>query len=403
MSAYGIDLPSIVGAARQERTGQLQQQAMERAADRDARTEAALRAYQSGDKRPLQIVDPHLLQQLEQGGLETQLRQEQIGAQRAQVNATQQKSQQEIELNTARFAVNAAKAIKADPNRYQMIRAQAQQQAARGFIRQMDLPEQLTPDLMKTIDQMAQQSTDTINTLDPQKPQGDTNDYRDYQKAKEDPAYARFLEKQTKARGTQVNVGGPGSSPLTTASETAQQAEIFKADKRLQQLQNMRTAIDAAGGYEPFASYKAGTQSVLGNVASKLGIGGDKEFLKKRASAVAAIGGFTNPIISDLSGANVPETEMRRMRQSLPSPDDSAEELQAKIDAWEHNLAIIRNYGVDTLVKGVQTGKIKLPGEGGPQAGAGAPPPELVDALRRDAAAGDQRAAQALQEIEGAP
>lgn len=176
---------------------------------------------------------------------------------------------------------------------------------------------------------------------------------------------ARDAERRAKAGATSVSVGKDGPAVgLTTSQQTTQQGEVIKADFRLRQLASIRKAIESLpGAYDAVGSYSDQAKEAISSVANKAGLGGDKAFLEKRAAAIASIGAFTNPIISELSGANVPESEMRRMRESLPRPEDPGPALKAKMDAWEQNLNVIRDYGVNALVNGIRTGKIQLPGE----------------------------------------
>ena len=214
-----------------------------------------------------------------------------------------------------------------------------------------------------------------------------------------------------RAGASRVNVGGQGVG-LTTASQTQQQGKVLDANLRLRQLDRLDRAISDAGGHETIGSYAADLEAEGKTFLSKEGFATkkQKESLRKRGTAVAAIGGFTNQIISDLSGANVPPAEMERMVQSLPTVDDEASAREAKVQAWRENLLIIREYGADALVNGIRTGEISLPGENSSQpretpGGGRAPsPPHLqgftaadIQRLQQEAAAGDQAARQLLE------
>jgi hypothetical protein len=186
------------------------------------------------------------------------------------------------------------------------------------------------------------------------------------------PAYQEELERDRReserraragASSVTVDAGGGKSVGLTTAAQTTQQGEVIKADKRLQQIDQIEDAIDAAGGYNAYASYAAEGRGAARRVGSKLGVDVDEQAIERRADVEAAIGGFTNPVISELAGANVPDGEMKRMVQSLPTVDDDGPTLKAKIRAWRKNTEIIRQNGVGYLVDGIKSGKIKLPGD----------------------------------------
>jgi hypothetical protein len=178
------------------------------------------------------------------------------------------------------------------------------------------------------------------------------------------PAFDAWKEQQNRSKATQIN-NSVGSVGLTQTTQTDQQKEVIKSRLRLQQLGNMREAIEAAGGYDALGSYRERGAAAYSEIARKAGAQTDEDAMARRASAIAAVGGFTNPIVSELSGANVPPSEWDRVVQSLPDPiNDSGPVLKAKIDGWERNLKIIDEFGVDYLVNGITTGKIKLPENG---------------------------------------
>ena len=238
-----------------------------------------------------------------------------------------------------------------------------------------------------------------------------TGDITEYELAKRDPAFARYQERMRRAGASRVNVGGEGVG-LTTASQTQQQGRVLDADKRLAQLDFLEASISDAGGHETIGSYAEDLKAQAKTLMSKSGFATkeDKSALRARAKAVSAIGGFTNQIISDLSGANVPPAEMERMVQSLPTVDDEASAREAKVQAWRENMLIVRKHGVDALVNGIRTGEISLPGENSSQpqetpGGGRAPSPQHlqgftaadIQRLQQEAAAGDQAARQLLE------
>jgi hypothetical protein len=176
--------------------------------------------------------------------------------------------------------------------------------------------------------------------------------------------YESYLAKQTKARApSTTNIVGGAVAP-TTAGQTTQQGAVLQAQMRLELLGNMKKAIAEAGGYDAVTSFVPEGGAVP-KMMSRAGMGSEYSAaaIKLRSRAVAAIGGFTNPIISELAGANVPDGEMRRMVQSLPTVDDAGPELEAKIEMWGENLKIMERFGIDYLVNGIRTGAIPLPGE----------------------------------------
>jgi hypothetical protein len=177
--------------------------------------------------------------------------------------------------------------------------------------------------------------------------------------------YERYLDQQTKARASVTNVNMPGGgAPPTVAGQTQQQGEVLKAQRRLFQLNAMKKAIADAGGSDAITQYTA-EGGVIAKTLAKVGMANkeDKAAIKRRSKAAAAIGGFTDPIISELSGANVPPDEMKRIVQSLPTINDAGPELDVKIAVWEDNLRLIERFGIDYLVNGIRTGAVALPGE----------------------------------------
>lgn len=173
-------------------------------------------------------------------------------------------------------------------------------------------------------------------------------------------AFNKWKLDMRRAGATQVNM--PGA--LTTATETKQQEEVVKARERYGKLERMEAAISSIGGYDKVADFGEQAKQKIGGVAKRLGFRGtDDEAMQARAAVEASIGDFTNPIISELSGANVPPSEFERIVKSLPHTSDPGPVLRAKVEAWKTNLKIIERNGVDYLVKGVIRGDIKLPGE----------------------------------------
>ena len=168
--------------------------------------------------------------------------------------------------------------------------------------------------------------------------------------------------KRAAAGATTVRMGPDGPLVgLTTGQQGTQQGKVLDANLRVKQLEGIKQAIAGVGGYDAFASVFAEGKGAARRLGSKIGLDVDRGAIQRRARVVAAIGGFTNPIISELAGANVPEGEMLRMVQSLPTDDDDGPTLEAKIAAWEVNLQIIRERGLDALVNGIRTGAVKLP------------------------------------------
>lgn len=166
MSSFGIDLPSIIQAAQQTRRSQLERQAMERQASHDAQMQDAVRGYNAGSKGQLAEIDPQMYQQLEKGAADLALRRAQTSGEQSQLQAGQQKAALDLHRNTARAMALAAKLVKANPGRWPQVRQGLMQQAQQGMISQLDLPEQLTPELMQQVDQLSQMD---LAVLDPQK------------------------------------------------------------------------------------------------------------------------------------------------------------------------------------------------------------------------------------------
>lgn len=156
---------------------------------------------------------------------------------------------------------------------------------------------------------------------------------------------------------TVVNVGD--NSPLGTGVANKIQTQIYDARIQMDQLGAIKDAIAQAGGYEAIGSAIEGVKSAVTDKALRSDIFAGfvpqdaRERLGNRVTAIASMAALVNKVINDLAGANVPEGEMMRMRRSLPSEDDNAVTIKAKIDTLEDNLRIIERHGIDALKTGI--------------------------------------------------
>lgn len=174
------------------------------------------------------------------------------------------------------------------------------------------------------------------------------------------------------ASKTSVTVGANGekSIGLSPAQATKTQGEILDAGKKLAQLGNIRKDIEAIGGWDSMGDYGQRAGETIAETASKVpGVKdmvdeGAKASLVKRSAARAAIASFRDAILHELSGAAISPSEMERLIQSMPTDTDAGPVLQAKMDAWQRNLELVRDQGTDALLNGIRTGKVGLPGEG---------------------------------------
>jgi hypothetical protein len=166
------------------------------------------------------------------------------------------------------------------------------------------------------------------------------------------------LEKEAEGpRGVQVNIGDAALG-LTRAQTGKQQGEILGADLQLRQLVSIRQSIQQAGGAEELTNLFAGLKAQGAGFATRLSSGlvspEERQRLGARGAAIADLGALTNTIISKLGGANVPPAEFKRLTESLPRPDDPPDVLMSKLERWEKNLQVVRDHGIDALIKGVR-------------------------------------------------
>lgn len=182
---------------------------------------------------------------------------------------------------------------------------------------------------------------------------------------------------RAKAGATTVYTG-EGGIGLTQTARSGQQKEVIEKDTQIRQLNAIEDAIKKVGGYDAYGSGTAALMQTGRELGQKwLNMSVNREAMQKRTAVTAAIGDFSNTVIKQLSGANVTDHEMARMRQSMPLPDDSGPVLQEKVAFWRRAAEQMRNYGVDTLVNGLHQEGFFKPGQGAasPAVQTSAPPP----------------------------
>jgi hypothetical protein len=170
-----------------------------------------------------------------------------------------------------------------------------------------------------------------------------------------------------KAPKTNIQIGPDGKSQtLTTAEQTQQQAKVINARRRLQQLDSIDQSIAKLGGTRELSSWWNSAEAAALNTADRSDVLGGfvsdstRKRLGARAAAVADLASFRNEIINELSGAAVSESEMKRMVQSIPGPEDSSSVLDAKKATWRRNLQYIDKFGVDALFRGISENRMPL-------------------------------------------
>jgi hypothetical protein len=377
-----IDILSIFLAAQQAKNartqgeilrGQLEAQGrqsdMERAAMYDATTlQEAKGLYGKGQSALLQQVNPAEYQKLEQG--------------RAQMMQARQKQEQEVmtatqdrDANTAYAGYKAALFLSKnkDPDAISSVLGDLDRGIKMGAI---------DPRLSQVLGATAAgdrnfaalvpifQSEVARKTPAPKPTSEMTNaaaatGFGSPAEAAQDPRFQRYVAQQILPRGpsTVINMGGgqQAVSPLTTGQQAATQKDIQAIDKRAAQIGIMERTISELGGYDKVGSLWERGGAKLEEIKKSVGLKSNEDLLRRRARVVAAIGGFTNPIISELAGANVPEGEFARMKESLPRPDDVGPVLQQKIEAWKELDSVMREQGVDALLGGLREGVYRLP------------------------------------------
>jgi hypothetical protein len=331
MSSY-INLADIVNAAAQTRGAQLQHEAVQRQLDREAKSQDAIRAYNKGNKSALAELDPRLFQQLEQGGVESQLRQQQLQNERAQYQAGQQKAQDASRLATARELKYFATAVKDNPDNWPQVRQALQQRISAGKLPQMDLPEQLTPEFMQHVEQFANLD---LATLDPQKPQPDTTDYRDYEKAKSDPAYAKFLKEQTKARGTNVTVTN-GQQALGTPVLNDVQKKLIQNEQTLTNLRDVDSIYQKLGPQSLTLQGKA--SGAIASAKDMVGLSNkdDQDLIRNRRKFGEKLDQIFNAYRVEVTGAGASTKELEQLKDSMLNKDLSPTEFAASYEQFKN-------------------------------------------------------------------
>lgn len=375
--------PDLVGAymagqqiknARQQREMNAWEMQQKKAAA--ARDEQSRAAWASGNPEEIQKADPQGFAKWQESQFD--LKKKQLDYKTAETDL-EGKGQQQVTERAKRsqeFAQRAANALRTDSSERTIssIAKARDEQVRLGLIDPIDIPG--LPSDVGPMPAPTKQDVATFGAMAGAAPPPDerTGDIKEFEYENQNPAYKKRRDELAEKRSTKVNnnnIMPGGGVGLTTAQQTTTQGEVNTARKRLFQIANMRNTIAAYGGYDKFGQYASEGGAVASGIGSKLGVKVDAAEMEKRTAAEAAIGGFSNPIISELAGANVPDGEMKRMVQSLPVVGDPGPVLKAKIDAWENNQRIIEKYGIEYLVNGISTGAIKLPGEPAPAEGGG--------------------------------
>ncbi|OFW58442.1 MAG: hypothetical protein A2Y75_01660 [Candidatus Solincola sediminis] len=167
------------------------------------------------------------------------------------------------------------------------------------------------------------------------------------------------MDASRNAKGKPTTTVNVGASDLTKSNETTIQKQVFDARVKLDQLGQIEKSITEMGGAEKLGSFYEGLKSSAADKALRSDIFAGfvtneaKQQLGARAVTIANIANLVNKTINELAGANVPEGEMMRMRRSLPSEDDNAVTITAKLDAMRQNFAMIERHGVQALGHGI--------------------------------------------------
>jgi hypothetical protein len=361
-----LDLPSLYMAAMQTRRAQeeaklakLQGQAAQRQLSLSTLLpQARMEAFQ-GNPIGLQRLAPQEAVQIQESLLDHQAR----TADTSKKFAEGYVKSKQLEAQTM---LNVAMTLRQNPQAFPQMRQELGALQERGLFQGVQFPEQ--PPAPEELDQMTAVAEQQLAAFDDPEITNDMvnaaaeiapgMNVMQVMRTRPDD-FRAAMAKQRASRATTVNVG----TELTTAQQTKQQDEVQNARKRLQLLENMKAAIKDVGGYDAFGSYTAEGKGLLRKIGAKAGLPVDREAIKRRATALGAISRFTDPIISELSGANVPPAEYTRIVQSLPDRDDDGPTLEAKVESWDRNLRFIEQFGIDALVNGIRTGEVVLAGE----------------------------------------
>lgn len=164
-----------------------------------------------------------------------------------------------------------------------------------------------------------------------------TTKYRDYKAAQTDPAFGDFMLKQSKAKGTNVNISNVGNNtPLSKSVTSKQQNKIINDTELLSGLRSIQNA------YKPeFQTFQGVFNQGVQSLKSKLGIKLDpaqrkglQEFAVFKQRALKTLSERLNA----LSGAAVSPQEAKRIQATLPDPNvglfsgDGPVAFQAKLN-----------------------------------------------------------------------
>lgn len=398
MSSFGIDLPSIMQAAAQTRRMQIDAQraqderaAYERQLDRELQAQKALQAYNAGNRQALAQVDPRLHQQLEQGRYDTQLRQAQIEGERAEQAAAQQKGQDASRLAVARELKYFANAVRNNQANWPGVRQAMQQRMAAGRLPQMELPEQLTPEMQQQVDMLADMD---LASLDPQKVQeppldpiakrvinelglrpGTPEFQQAYKAAREDEERQEMARR--KAGATSVNVG-TGAAGIETATKAKFEQTINTNDTLLEEIGLIGDDIsqELVGFKGRAREGVASTIDFFGapaeSVASALGVDpqAQLEFLDKRQELKSRVKDVGDRVLRIRTGAAAPAEEVKKLEAIVGNLDGMGErQLRAALRTFAKSLELDSRLKRKAIAGGTQVAEPKS-GQGGGKAAA---------------------------------
>lgn len=317
-----------------------------------------------------------------------------MAAQQQAAQAQQQAAAQAKTLKEAQFKDFAAKVMMKNPGAAPKLQAMAQQQGLSLQLPGNALPEGMAgPQMQPTPDEVAslQQEAQAVPGAVPEPKT--TGDIIDYERAKVDPAYARFLKEQTKARGTNINVGD-GSQALTTKVAGLTQAQDLADQKSEAIIKRILEVSD--GNPDKFSEFlnnagdfATGVQKKLGGIApapskERLADYNKQKQFDTLVAALQRVNKFT-----DEDGNEHDLTDQLTKGSGLGA---SLQALQQQIKDRQAINAEARGSGVAAVKQPRKAPKTAPPPE--------AHPPDFIARLKKEAAGGDAEAQAALKNLE---
>ena len=130
--------------------------------------------------------------------------------------------------------------------------------------------------------------------------------------------------------GLDVQAANVGDLNVTTATQGSMEQQLLAAEDTLQQLNTMAETVAAENTTWPQQMY-TGVLGFLDNLDPRLIGPESREQLQQQAVARQNTLVYMNEVLSTLAGSAVSASELSRIREGLPTLEDSPSEFQAKL------------------------------------------------------------------------